>query len=468
MSKNLPATREQRALPARKEDVQLAKVIGAFESESADALMRISNKDRSLTLYTTIGFLLLLLALSAVVKLDRVVTGTGFVVSASGQIYVSPLNAGIVKEIKVKVGDTVKKGQVLASLDPTLTQADVSQLQQKLDSDQATMERLQAEHDGNNYNPSTRNSFAEVQQAIFLQRQAQFRANVANFDAQIGNAQAIISQYSQDAAGYRKRLALASEVQDMYAPLVRKGYVSRQQFATAADSKEEMTRLLEQAENQITAQRQAAAAVQAQKQAYVQQWRADTSTQLVSVRDDFNTTKENLQKAEKLRDLTVLTSPSDAIVLNIGKASAGSVAQTTNVSSDPGSAGALFTLVPLDAPLEAVVNVSATDVGFIRPKDTVNIRFDAYDFIRHGVAEGQVKSVSEGSFTLDQNGSPTAPYFKVKVVITKTALKNVPPDFRLVPGMTLTGDVMVGSRTILSYLVAGAIRTGYEGMREAE
>jgi multidrug efflux pump subunit AcrA (membrane-fusion protein) len=143
------------------------------------------------------------------------------------------------------------------------------------------------------------------------------------------------------------------------------------------------------------------------------------------------------------------------------------VAQPT-VFSDPSSAGALFTLVPLEAPLEAEINVPAMDVGFIRPGDNVSVKLEAYSFIRHGTAKGKVKTISEGSFTVDENNQPTAPYFKVRIEITEVKLRGVPPDFRLIPGMTLTGDVLVGSRTILSYLAEGALRTGSEAMREVQ
>jgi hypothetical protein len=36
----------------------------------------------------------------------------------------------------------------------------------------------------------------------------------------------------------------------------------------------------------------------------------------------------------------------------------------------------------------------------------------------------------------------------------------------LLPGDTLTGDVMVGSRTIMSYLVEGVLSTTSRAMRE--
>jgi HlyD family secretion protein len=77
-----------------------------------------------------------------------------------------------------------------------------------------------------------------------------------------------------------------------------------------------------------------------------------------------------------------------------------------------------------------------------------------------------IKTISEGSFTTDDNNTPVEPYFKVRVTIKEVHLRNVPPDFRLIPGMTLAGDIMVGRRTILSYLVEGGLRTGSEAMRE--
>ena len=76
--------------------------------------------------------------------------------------------------------------------------------------------------------------------------------------------------------------------------------------------------------------------------------------------------------------------------------------------------------------------------------------------------------MSEGSFTEDADGRPTAPFFKVRVRIDETKLTNVPADFRLIPGMTLTGDILVGKRTILSYLLSGAQRASSEAMREPQ
>jgi hypothetical protein len=50
--------------------------------------------------------------------------------------------------------------------------------------------------------------------------------------------------------------------------------------------------------------------------------------------------------------------------------------------------------------------------------------------------------------------------------LRKTLASPVPADFRLIPGMTRVGDIMVGKRMILAYLIEAAMRTGSEAMRK--
>ncbi|HXQ23706.1 MAG TPA: HlyD family type I secretion periplasmic adaptor subunit, partial [Candidatus Acidoferrales bacterium] len=370
---------------------------------------------------------------------------------------------GIVRQVNVKTGDVVRKGQVLATLDPTFTHADLSQLQQKLGSDEAAVARLEAELAGRPYQFSKTDSYQSIQGGIWAKRQSEYRYNLADFDGRIHGAESQVAQAQSDVAEYTKRMKLADEVEKVYQPLLEKGYVSKLQLMQATDARAEMGRLLADAQNQVSSLGQTLASLKAQRESYIQKWNSDTGTELVTVSNDLDVTRQNLQKAQKLSDLSSLDSPADAVVLKVGKVSSGSVAGSgaQSLGQDP-----LFTLVPLDAPVEADVNVSARDIGFIKIGDPVKLKLDAYRFMQHGTAKGVIKTISEGSFTTDDNNTPVEPYFKVRVTIKEVHLRNVPPDFRLIPGMTLAGDIMVGRRTILSYLVEGGLRTGSEAMRE--
>jgi HlyD family type I secretion membrane fusion protein len=277
-----------------------------------------------------------------------------------------------------------------------------------------------------------------------------------------------MGQAISDAEKYTKRLKLAGDAQNVYEPLLDKGYVSKLQVLTSTDLTTEMSRLLADAQNQIPQYRETSKALKAQRESYIQKWFADTASQLVLDVNDLNLTRDGLDKAQKLQDLTSLEAPEDAIVVKIGKLSPGSIAPGQGTGAVTPGTDPLFTLARLDAPVEAEIDVATTDVGFISVGNPVQLKLDAYSFVLYGMAKGVVKTISEGSFTTDANNTPVPPYFKVRVKVTKLQLHDVPKDFRLIPGMTLVGDIMVGRRTIMSYLTETLLRQGSETMREPE
>jgi HlyD family type I secretion membrane fusion protein len=457
-------------LPAvRRQSDSVGELIGAFESDTAAVFLRIAPSRASVTMYVFTGMLVLGIVLSCIVKLDRVVTSvSGIIVTSQGTLYVSPLNTAVIKSVNVKVHQVVKKGQALATIDPTFTQADLLQMQEHMASDQATVDRERAEIASRPYKFSATDKYQAVQGGIYLKRQAQYHADLANFDGQINSAEAQMSQAKSDVEKYTKRLKLNGDIQNVYEPLLDKGYVSKLQVLTSTDTTTEISRLLADAQNQVEQYKETATALKAQRESYIHKWFADTASQLVLDVNDLNLTKDGLDKDQKYQDLTSLDAPEDAIVVQIGKLSPGSVAPGNGSDTLTPGVDPLFTLAPLSAPVEAEIDVATSDIGFIAVGNPVDVKLDSYSYVLYGMAYGKVKSISEGSFSVDANNTPVAPYFKVRVKITELHLHDVPPDFRLIPGMTLVGDVIVGQRTVMSYLTETMLRQGSEAMREPE
>ena len=63
-------------------------------------------------------------AAAALVPIDMVVTAPGRIVALQPNVVVQPLETAIVREIKVREGQVVHAGQVLARLDSTFSAAD--------------------------------------------------------------------------------------------------------------------------------------------------------------------------------------------------------------------------------------------------------------------------------------------------------------------------------------------------------
>jgi hemolysin D len=105
----------------------------------------------------------------------------------------------------------------------------------------------------------------------------------------------------------------------------------------------------------------------------------------------------------------------------------------------------------------------------------VVIKFDAYRFYEHGFAEGHVRVVAPDSQATPTEGPDKpkpdsvplgASLYRVKIAIDQMKLTNLPPDFRLQPGLGIEADIKVGRRTMLNYLLGRFIPVLTEGMRE--
>lgn len=453
-------------VPRRPSDL-VAAPISAFESEVAAVVVRTSPYSEHAILHAFAGVLAVMAILLAVVKVDEVVTSTGGdIESTEGPLYVQPYALGIVHQMMVKVGDIVKKGQVLATLDPTFAAADETQAREHLASDQAMIDRLDAEAADKPYLPKGDGKYEQLQLTQWRQRQQEYKQNIAGYDAQILATKALVDQARSDVVKYTDRLKINAEMETMRVNLEKNGWGSRLLTDQASDQRTEIARLLADAHQTEDQQSQNLKNLVAQRAIYIETWKDYIANNLVTTRNDYDQTMESLKKAAKVHELIKLTSPADAVVLQIASASTGSIVQPSTPSATSGQVQPMFTLTPLGDKVMAKLEVDSEDIAFVHIGDPVTLKVDAFPFIRFGTAEGVVRTISDGSFTMEDDGSIRSPFFKVWVEVSRLDFYNVPPKTRLTPGMTLVGDVHVGKRTLLTYIVQGVLRNANEAMRE--
>ncbi|MCX7178624.1 MAG: biotin/lipoyl-binding protein, partial [Proteobacteria bacterium] len=101
-----------------------------------------------ITLHVLLATLLTFLLWATFSEIDQVVVGHGRLVTPLPNIIVQPLETSIITSLDVRVGQVVKKGDRLATLDPTFTEADQSQLRTRLSSLDTQSQRLEAELSG--------------------------------------------------------------------------------------------------------------------------------------------------------------------------------------------------------------------------------------------------------------------------------------------------------------------------------
>ncbi|MBN8929005.1 MAG: secretion protein [Rhodospirillales bacterium 69-11] len=406
---------------------------------------------------------------TAVIRVDRVVEAPGKVVSQSPTIVVQPLDTAIVRSIDVHEGETVKAGQVLARLDPTFAAADMGALAAQVAALQAQVSRLQAEVNNQSFSYSGTDPNLALQAAIYAQRKSEYNYKLENYRQKADSLVATIRRANSDMAGYKDRLQYAQSLEQMRKELEKLQVGSRLNTLAAMDSRAEMQRNLEGAEQQAQGAQRDLAALIAEREGYIQNWHADAAQQLADATSKLSDARENLNKAQLRRQLVELRADRDATVLTISKVSVGSVLQ---------SGQQFITLVPLDAPLEIETNITGRDSGYVHVGDPVAIKFDTFPYTLYGLGRGVVRIVSADSFTAqDDQRNPTGalpmpqsanaePYYRARVTIDKLELHGVPEGFKVVPGMPVTADIKVGERTLFEYFFSRVLPVGDEAMRE--
>ena len=446
---------------------EMPRALLEFYSPSAGMIATpIKPAARSATLIVT-GLAASLIVIASVAPLDRVVSGDGTLSAVDNTIVVQPFDQSIVHSINVRPGDVVKPGQILARLDPTLSEADVVNLRQQVESLSAEVARRLAEASGTDYKPDLTNPASNGQEAAFLERQAEYKSRMDNYAQQIAGAQADLAGFNASIVAYGQRLKFATDVQAMRVQLQAEALGSRLNSLAAMDTTAEIQRCEADAVESANSTKAKIAATEAERDAFSKNWKGQIYSDLTEAQRKLYQARDDLSRADLRHKLIIFKASKPAIVLSIAKVSVGSVL----------SSGADFiTLIPADSPLEVDAQIPASQSGYVRVGDPVTLKFRTLPYLTYGGATGTVTNISADSFNPDDHGVGNSSglsggngsklYYQARITIEKYDLRNTPRGFHLTPGMPVSADIKVGKRTIMQFMLSSVVPTFKEGMRE--
>jgi hemolysin D len=414
-----------------------------------------------ITVHALAAMLVCFLGWSSYAEIDEVVKAQGRLTTPLSNIVVQPIETSIIRSIDVRVGQVVKKGERLATLDPTDADADQAQLRLKYDSLDTQIKRLSAELAGKTapVEAGKVSADTQLQDKLAQERRANFAAQVMRLDENIAKTRAALQTNLRDQQALGDRTKSLREVETMQERLVDQKFGAKVNLLDARNKRMEVERDYTLAKNQEPEIRRELAGLDAEKQAFVNGWRQKVMEDMLNLTRDRDATAEQIKKGTLRKDKVVLTAPADAMVQDIAPLSQGSVAQ---------AAEKIFTLVPLGTALDAEVQIDSIDVGHVKTGDVAHVKLDAFPFQKHGTLEAKVRTLSEDAFKRDTPNpdTGTSAYYISRLDLGKDTLKNMDPHARLLPGMTLTAEIVVGKRTVLSYLLWPLTKGLDEAIRE--
>ena len=427
---------------------------------------------RRIVLWLMAGLIAAAATALALAKVDIVVSANGRMVTSDSEIVIQPLETSVVRAVAVKMGQKVKAGEVLATLDPTFSSADEAELSAKLRRLNAAYDRIETELAGGAYNPQNPNDDERTQQDIFRKRHDEYAARIAASDGKIEESKADLAAHKTEVEGLEEQIRLSMQAEDIYRTLVAKDLASKLRLIDTSERRvEAQSRLATNLGEQQKLADEIVAA-QADRDAFIGEWKRKLAEEMAQTRSDRDAAAAQLSKAQLRRSLDVLRAPRDATVLEVAARPQGAVVR----EAEP-----MIRLVPTDAPLVAEVEIDTRDVARAHLDDPVTIKFEALPWQQYGLAHGVLKTVTpdtvEDSSARETAEDMTAPglksqvrqspiHYRARIVLTETKFRNLPPGFELRPGMRLVADIKIGRRSILRYVLNPLTRVFDESMHE--
>lgn len=440
--------------PARRDDLL------EFQPDIVAIEERPTPRAAEWTLMTIVGLIVFSITWASLAEIDRVVTAEGRLVTTSSKIVIQPLETGIIRSINVRVGQPVRKGDVLATLDATFTEADTTTSRESLSSLDAQLVRLDAEMVGSHPSRFSDNLREDALQAEMLKRhEAEAHGSLASLDAEIAALTAEMETNRREQRDAEKAAEITREVEQMRLRLFNSETGSKLHLLEAQGQRAVAERDLNRLTNTAKQVAQRLNSAREKRAAYLGERQSKVAQELQSVRRERDKVAEELKKHERRSSLVRMIAPVDAVVLEVAPRSVGSVIS---------QAEQMVTMVPLDAPLEAEVEIQPQDVALLRAGDTARIKLEALPYQRHGAMTGRLDVLSGDVLKAEKGGPGGQPVsvYRARLSITGRDLRNIPDDFRLIPGMTVSSEIKIGSRKVISYFVYPIFRALDESFRE--
>ena len=355
---------------------------------------------------------------ASIAKLEQISRAKGIVIATAKKQEIQSANDGVIEEIFVVEGQSVKKHEVIAKLDQSQFQASYEAIKSKVAALESTIARLKAEV----FKKEMRFTPLSIEYPDFMSSQQElFKRRQEALNDEIG-----VLQNSLD---------LARDELNLNIPLVKTGDIGTIELIR-------LKRQVADIEGQIVNR----------KNKYFQESQAE----LTKYEEELSSQKQELADKTVTLGRAEIVSPMDAIVNNILITTKGAKVRAGDV---------IMQLVPVDE-LVIEAKLSPSEISFVKVGQKASVKLDAYDFSIFGGFEGKVKHISSDTLVEKTNKGDEF-FFRVLISIDgREMISKVGKKVIVTPGMTGQIDIITGERTVLTYLAKPVIKTLNEAFTE--
>ncbi|GGG43541.1 HlyD family type I secretion periplasmic adaptor subunit [Chelatococcus composti] len=459
-----PETRQaarRRASERRLEAVPTQNWAERFEAESPPA--------PTLRGPVTAGLIAIVLGLGGFVgwafsaQLDSAAVASATVIVDSKRKTVSHLEGGILKQLLVHEGETVKAGQPLVLLDDTRARAEYAALDAKRIGLEARLVRLRAEQARAQelvFPEAFEASPNPIAQEVMRAERNLFRARREMFDRKVDIQRKTIEQQeaelaairAQTEANARQRELLDKELKAI-STLVEKGYAPRPRLTELQTRESELAGRAGELVARKAKAEQAKASAELEILSLETDFQQQVAADLQQAQLELADTTERMHSARDVLERVAVLAPEDGIVTDIRMRTPGGVI---------GAGQPILDLVPVRERLVVEAKVSLRDIDSVHEGAPVRVRLLAYNNRSQPPLDGRLIYLSADQQIDERN---QAAFYVARAEILPESLA-ANPSVRLYPGMPAEVLIINKPRLAVDYLLSPITESFNRAFRE--
>ena len=430
--------------------------------ERQEKLLRIGGLVAVLLLFGGLG------VWSVLAPLDSAAIGSGLVIVENYRKPIAHLEGGIVKEVRIREGQHVHKGEVLLTLEDIQPRSQLDQVQGQWLLSLAHEARLTTQRDGKSRITfptalTARKNDSRAAEAMRLQDQT-FQVRKRALDGEIMLYRRQIEQLKQKLIGLNEQKSMREKLVRSFEKergdlqiLASQGYAEMQRVR-------EMERNLAQNEGQRASLESDMSSVELEIGSaelkilrIEQEFQREVAKELAEVQAELFSLNERNRALSDTVKRTIVVAPDDGMVLELAVHTPGEVVR-------PGQH--VLNIVPANEQLMVEVRLLPQDIDQIMVGQTAEVRFSAFRQREMPKIEGKLVMVSADRL-IDETSQDRHPYYLARVMVTPKGMRDLANlKLELVPGMPADVFIKTGSRTFWRYMTAPFSDLLVRSMRE--
>jgi membrane fusion protein, adhesin transport system len=406
---------------------------------------------RLIIVASAIGFALFLLW-AMLAQVDEVTSGQGKVIPSSKAQLIQAAEPAIIKELMVRSGQRVQRGQLLARLDDTQSASELGQIQAETQALSARSARLGAE--GTRTATSCVGADCADEAQLRQVRESALRSRISALQASAEQRRREATEAQATISSLQGSLALAQRQVAMLEPLAAKNIVPQTDLLDARREVNDLQGRIAAAREQQSRAMAAVREAQAQSSEAGFSFRQEALNERSQIQAKLAVNQESLRGARGRLGRMELRSPVNGIVNDLAVTTIGGFVQAGQK---------VMEVIPMGDKLLVETRVKPSDIAFIKVGDKALVKVTAYDFSSYGGLDGRVVQVSADSIYDEVEKKA---YFNVIVETDKSYLMSAGRMLPITPGMMTDTQIITGRKSILSYLLKPLSRARSEALRE--